>query len=115
LTEAGIVPASLTPTQRQRQLAILEAARAKAKRDKQAHVKRLHAARKRDAMPPWADAEAIQAIYDEARRLTAETGIPHEVDHIESLLGKNASGLHWEGNLRVITRTENRRKSNRRL
>jgi hypothetical protein len=61
-------------------------------------------------MPPWADREAIQAIYAEARKLT---GIPHEVDHIEPLLGKNSSGLHVEYNLRVITRTENRRKGNR--
>lgn len=84
------------------------------KRAQQAGSKRLHAARMTQAMPSWADREAIAAIYVEAQRLTRETGIPHEVDHIEPLLGKNASGLHVHYNLRVITRTENRRKSNRR-
>ena len=54
-------------------------ARSSAKRDKargQSHVKRLHESRKREAMPPWADVPAIQAVYAEAQRLTAETGQP---------------------------------------
>lgn len=64
-------------------------------------------------MPSWADVAAIQAIYAEAQRLTTETGVPHEVDHVVPLLGRGVTGLHWEGNMRVVTRTENRRKSNR--
>lgn len=115
LREAGFDPATLTPYRRKKALLKLKKDRAKAKSAKQAHVKRLHEARKREAMPPWADVQAIQAVYEEARRVTAETGIPHEVDHIEPLLGKNASGLHVHYNLRVITRTENRRKGNRRV
>ena len=89
--------------------------RAQQSRDAKAAVKALHARRTREAMPAWADREAIAAFYLEARRLTRETGIPHEVDHIEPLLGKNASGLHVHYNLRVVTRTENRRKSNKRV
>ncbi len=67
-------------------------------------------------MPPWADFEAIRAIYAEARRLTRETGIPREVDHIVSLVEKNdsgehiACGLHVAENLRIVTRAENRSK-----
>jgi hypothetical protein len=100
-----------------RKALIAEGRRIKAryKARKQAHIKRLHAARLREAMPPWADVDAIKAVYAEAQRLTDETGIPHEVDHIEPLLGQNASGLHVHWNLRVITRTENRRKGNRRI
>jgi hypothetical protein len=88
--------------------------KAREKSRKQAVVKAMHARRHREAMPSWADKQAIAAVYAEAIRITAETGIPHEVDHIEPLLGQNASGLHVHYNLRVITRTENRRKGNRR-
>ena len=34
------------------------------------------------ATPSWADHEAIEPFYVEARRLRAETEILHEVDHI---------------------------------
>lgn len=75
------------------------------------------------ATPRWADEEKIRAIYAEANRITLETGIPHHVDHIVPLRGPIARsgpfkgfrlvhGLHWEGNLRIITGHENRLKSN---
>lgn len=70
-------------------------------------------ARKNNATPPWADRTEIKAIYAEARRLTAETGIKHEVDHIHPLKGRNSCGLHVSWNLQIITRTENRKKHNR--
>ncbi|MDQ0571528.1 transcriptional regulator with XRE-family HTH domain [Variovorax paradoxus] len=63
-------------------------------------------------MPPWADKKAIKAIYAEARRLTAETGILHQVDHDIPLNGREVSGLHVESNLQVLTHTENSRKHN---
>ena len=53
----------------------------------------------------------MEAKYIEAIRLTKETGIPHEVDHIEPVMGKDRKGLHVPWNLRVITRSENRKKS----
>lgn len=62
---------------------------------------------------PWAKFAAIQVFYDEAERLTRETGVLHEVDHEIPLLGLLVSGLHVENNLRVVTRAENRAKSNR--
>lgn len=65
------------------------------------------------ATPPWVKKSEILTFYAEARRLTKETGIPHEVDHIHPLRGKNLSGLHVPWNLQVIPRVENRKKHNR--
>lgn len=70
-------------------------------------------AQKLSATPPWADLATIEAIYAEARRLTDETGIPHEVDHIHPLQGENFCGLHVPHNLQVIPAEQNRRKSNK--
>lgn len=64
------------------------------------------------ATPLWANHTAICSIYAEARRLSEETGIPHEVDHIIPLQGKLASGLHCESNLQILTMNANRSKSN---
>lgn len=72
-------------------------------------------ARKMQAMPKWANEQKdlIEALYVEAQRLTSETGIPHQVDHIVPLRGKNVSGLHCHENLQVITAEANRRKGNK--
>lgn len=78
-----------------------------------ARTARRRAAR-RKAMPKWLTPEhhkQILILYDEASRLTKETGIPHEVDHIIPLQGKEVKGLHVPWNLRVITASENRHKS----
>jgi hypothetical protein len=64
-------------------------------------------------MPLWADPHAIEEIYAEARRLQRETGIPHHVDHIVPLRSVLVCGLHWEGNLAVVEKTVNLRKSNK--
>ncbi len=65
------------------------------------------------ATPPWADHGKIEAFYLEAARLTRETGVPHEVDHIFPIKGAASCGLHCEYNLRVITKAENARKRNK--
>lgn len=70
-------------------------------------------AAKLNATPAWADQEAIREIYAEAIRLTRETGIRHEVDHIYPLQGKYVCGLHVASNLQILTKTENIRKKNR--
>jgi hypothetical protein len=69
-------------------------------------------ARKRQATPPWVDPKALQAIYDEARRISKETGIRHEVDHIWPLVHEDFSGLHVPWNLRVIPSPQNSAKRN---
>jgi hypothetical protein len=62
---------------------------------------------------PWADKDAIKKIYLECHRLTKETGIKHEVDHIYPLNSKYMCGLHVETNLQILTEEENCRKGNR--
>lgn len=88
----------------------------KRKKDRQAIAARVHASKQRAKRlrrhAPWANESAIKELYELAAWLSKETGVTHEVDHIIPLLGKNVSGLHVEGNLRVITKSENRKKSN---
>lgn len=57
----------------------------------------------------------MSELYQLANRLTRETGIKHEVDHIFPLQGELCSGLHVSWNMRVILRSDNRSKSNRLL
>jgi hypothetical protein len=67
----------------------------------------------RKATPPWLTDEhrnQILAFYHEAERLTKETGVLHEVDHIVPLQAGAACGLHVPWNLRVVTRDENNRR-----
>ncbi len=68
---------------------------------------------RRMILAPWADSEAVRAIYAEARRISRETGVPHHVDHIIPLQGEYVSGLHVDTNLRIVEGAENLRKGNR--
>lgn len=66
--------------------------------------------------PAWLTADQhaeMTALYAEAIRLTRETGIIHEVDHIIPLQGENVSGLHVPWNLQILTASENRSKGNK--
>ena len=65
------------------------------------------------ATPIWADLDAIKEFYIEAQRLTKETGIPHEVDHIIPIKGKVVSGLHVPANLQILTEKQNQTKNAR--
>lgn len=91
----------------------LEKARAKSRMRKKANRAKYTAwqnarnARKQQAMPAWADRAAIQRIYNAA----AAAGM--EVDHIVPLSSPLVCGLHWEGNLQLLSPTENARKKNR--
>ncbi len=64
------------------------------------------------ATPRWANRKKILEIYIERERLTLETGIAHDVDHIVPIVHPLVCGLHCEFNLRVVEATENRKKSN---
>ena len=65
------------------------------------------------AFVKWANKNAILAIYKKAAELTRITGIKHDVDHCVPLKSDIVCGLHWEGNLQILTRSENVKKSNR--
>lgn len=62
--------------------------------------------------PPWADLEAIDAVYIEAGALRKQ-GYPATVDHVIPLRGEAVSGLHVASNLQIIHDLDNKRKSNR--
>lgn len=70
-------------------------------------------AAKLKATPIWANKVAIERIYEQASRLTIETGVRYDVDHIVPLQGKIVSGLHCEANLQVLPKAQNISKSNR--
>ncbi len=65
------------------------------------------------ATPKWSNKNEIRKIYEEAKRISAKTGIKHDVDHIFPIQGKTVSGLHVIENLQIIPASENRKKSNR--
>lgn len=69
-------------------------------------------ASKKQAQPLWANEIEIRKIFKEAVRITKQTNIEHQVDHIVPLQSNLVCGLHWEGNMQIITRSENAKKSN---
>jgi 5-methylcytosine-specific restriction endonuclease McrA len=50
----------------------------------------------------------IWTIYKECSRISIETGIPHEVDHIFPIC---KGGMHHPDNFQILTMKENRKKS----
>lgn len=69
-------------------------------------------ARKRQAMPKWADVEAIVAVYERCAEMNAAGG-RFQVDHIHPLSSPVLCGLHVHYNLQIIPAVENQRKGNR--
>lgn len=72
-------------------------------------------AAKINATPLWlTDIHLMQIhwYYAAAKMMTGTTGIPHEVDHIHPLSGKDFNGLHVPWNLQVLKASENRKKHN---
>ena len=70
-------------------------------------------ARLLQATPKWANKEKIESIYEEAARLTKETGVEYTVDHIVPLKNDKVCGLHVEYNLQILTKSENSSKRNK--
>lgn len=66
-------------------------------------------ASKRNQVPKWLTKDEIKKI--EQFYINCPQG--YEVDHIIPLRGKNVSGLHVIWNLQYLTRSENRKKSNK--
>jgi hypothetical protein len=72
-------------------------------------------ASKRNACPSWLDKtmqEQIEQIYANARKISKETGVAHEVDHIVPLVNSVVCGLHVPWNLQILTQFKNRSKQN---
>jgi hypothetical protein len=82
-------------------------------RVKEAIHSSIRRALKTQATPLWANIQDIENIYLMCQQKTMETGIEYHVDHIIPLKGKLVTGLHCESNLRIITKSENCRKSNK--
>jgi hypothetical protein len=72
-------------------------------------------ATKRNACPSWLNEtmkREIEAIYLKANKISIETGVVHEVDHIVPLCGETVCGLHVPWNLQVLSQFDNRSKRN---
>ncbi len=61
----------------------------------------------------WGDKAAMDALRDEARRLTRETGIRHVLDHDIPLSHPKVCGLNIAENMLVTTWFHNASKGNR--
>lgn len=85
--------------------------RAKNKARMNAHTVAYQAA-KTNQTPSWFDFDLVEVQYKIAARISEITGIQHHVDHVYPLRGKLVSGLHVQGNLRVIAYDANIAKSN---
>jgi hypothetical protein len=64
------------------------------------------------AIPTWYDEGEENKFHFKRMELTTTTGIEHEVDHIVPINSPYVCGLHWHGNMQVITKLENRTKGN---
>ncbi len=73
-------------------------------------------AAKLNATPSWLtneDLRKIDDLFEEATRLSEETGVKYHVDHIVPLQGETVGGLHVPWNLRVIPAFDNLSKHNK--
>jgi hypothetical protein len=61
------------------------------------------------AIPLWADLDAVAAIYKQAQSL----GAGYHVDHAVPLISDLVCGLHCAANLQILTASDNSRKNNR--
>lgn len=65
------------------------------------------------ATPGWFDKAASDAMYEQAAEFEKLTGFSWHVDHIVPLQSDLVCGLHWHGNMQVISASQNQSKSNR--
>jgi hypothetical protein len=69
--------------------------------------------RQKNAMPKWADLDAIKAIYRQSAWATRVSGIKHHVDHFYPLKSDVVCGLHNQFNLRIVPAKINLSKGNK--
>ena len=72
----------------------------------------------KNAVPKWyctEDDKIFIEMREECKRLEATTGLVYEVDHIVPLQSSLVCGLHWRENWQILTRAENRKKSNKHI
>lgn len=69
-------------------------------------------ARKLLAIPKWFSKNEVLHIYKMCSKISSETSIQHHVDHIVPLKSPFVCGLHWHGNLQILTAEENVTKKN---
>ena len=88
--------------------------RAEYQRNKQGYIARSYQRIKniKCLTPKDADIKKIQSLYDEAKRMSQESGVKYEVDHI---IPVSLSGLHHQDNLQILPWIENRKKGNKLL
>lgn len=68
---------------------------------------------KTQAIPGWADAEAMLTLYLKAKELSPVFGVELNVDHVVPLKSPIVCGLHTEHNLQLLEKGDNIRKGNR--
>ena len=82
-------------------------------RNREVEIQRVQDRQRKERTPKWADTAQIFSIYQQARKLSEETGEQYHVDHIIPLRSKIVSGLHVENNLQILTQYENISKGNK--
>jgi len=65
------------------------------------------------SFPFWIKDKDLKPFFDEAKMLTAETGVKHSVDHIIPINHELVSGLSVPANLQVIKSKYNFAKGNK--
>jgi hypothetical protein len=78
----------------------------------QKHIRRDYIVKSYLSCPPWADRKALRELEKLAARLTLQTGIPHELNHIVPISHPLVCGLTVPWNMEVITRAKNNALSN---
>lgn len=70
-------------------------------------------AQKKQAVPPWFEKEAVEALYEQCKQRSIREGKNYHVDHIIPINNTDVCGLHCLDNLQILLAEENLYKSNK--